>query len=214
MKSKFEMKQNSESMSLPTPSGPSGLPKDCYSEFPELSKPSYLEYARAATDKILDRLHGMIEHENHRFRAIQNKIDRNQWRYEEIQSSIEYEKQNLSFLIKTKPNDKISLQTVQNRINRHIKRQRRLGIPHVKEQALQQMICSYLEYVQLEASRQALVKRKEEIEAKLDQIKKERRKKSDNGTQGKAGEQPIEWSPFGLSGDFRGEDSIGVGSGL
>ena len=214
MKSKVEMKQNSESTSLRSSSGPSGLPRDCYSEIPELSKPSYLEYALAAKDKILDRLYGMIEHENHRFQAIQTKIDRNQWRYEEIQSSIDYEKQNLAFLIKTRPNDKISHQTVQNRINRHIKRQRRLGIDYVKEQALKQMICSYLEYVQLEASRQALLKRKEEIEAKLDQIKKERRKKSDNGTHRKAGGQPLGWSRFGLSGDFRGEDSILVGSGL
>ena len=148
--------------------------RHCYSEIPELSEPRYLDYALAATIHLVDRLNGMIEDEKHRFRFIENKIFRKQLQFNEIQSSIDYEKQDLAFSIKTRPNSVNSHNIQQNRINRLIKRQERLNLEYVKEQALQGMVYSFLEYVQLEASLMAVLNSKAEIVTKLDLIKKYR----------------------------------------
>jgi hypothetical protein len=174
MQQESETKPNLEIKNIRTSANTTDRVQNCYSEIPELSEPRYLEYTLAATIHLVDRLNGMIEDEKHRFRFIENKIVRKQLQFNEIQSSIDYEKQDLAFSIKTRPNSVSSHRVQENRINRLIKRQEILNLDYVKEQALQGLVYSFLEYVQLKASHQAVLNSKAEIIAKLDQIKKDR----------------------------------------
>ena len=102
MQQESETKPNMGNNNIRTPANTSDRVQNCYSEIPELSEPRYLDYALAATIHLVDRLNGMIEDEKHRFRFIENKIVRKQLQFNEIQSSIDYEKQDLAFSIKTR----------------------------------------------------------------------------------------------------------------
>lgn len=173
-KNKKGESQKDEPSSWPT----NGL-QTFYSDFPELSEPHCLDFTLGAIINLISQLNRAIEFEECHLRYINNKLERKKSQFDEIQSFIDLEKQKLEFVMKSNPNNLSRHQSHQNKINRLVEKQEKLGISieRGKESNQKRMIFSLMEYVQMEGSLQAIIKWKEEIIGKLDQLKDEKENK-------------------------------------